>query len=340
MPIIGGRTLGDRVVTQPRRQRPPFLLGQRIKDTFGAGLHGQDPFDSVERMRTEADGAIQGGQQVFAGVRAQQGQDLDGLALALTLVAQQAVEEALSDRPEFREAFAQQDLMLAWIGTGSVRLVLGTLSRLAPREEGMAGHLLDLWAMDDQFPLGDPHRQRLTDVPPRDRIEVLLVRHQAFDVDDAIGDDGQVVRGRGQRDQLRPFLRMPIDGPLLGLPMLPYVGDVGQPPSGYLIEVFQGTEGAAVEEALFDIIKRPFHFAFGLTAPDAARPGGVTVVGSKGEELGIIEWPFIAVPQYHHLEVVVQTGAGHTAQVFKRTHMLPEGGRQILGLDEVQVLPA
>ena len=69
---------------------------------------------------------------------------------------------------------------------------------------------------------------------------------------------------------MRAFLGMPIEGPLLGLAMHADVGDVGQPPGGHLVEMFQGAEGAAVEQACFDVIKRPFDLAFGLAAADAA----------------------------------------------------------------------
>ena len=60
----------------------------------------------------------------------------------------------------------------------------------------------------------------------------------------------------------------------------------------------------------------------------------------EGQEFGIVERPFVAMPQDHDLQVVVQAGAGHAAQVRKGADVFAEGGRQVLRLDEAQVLPA
>jgi len=52
---------------------------------------------------------------------------------------------------------------LARVVAGPMGLVLGTLSDRTAGEEAVAGHLLDLCVVNDQFGLGDTHRQGLTD---------------------------------------------------------------------------------------------------------------------------------------------------------------------------------
>ena len=133
---------------------------------------------------------------------------------------------------------------------------------------------------------------------------------------------------------------MPIQGPLLGLTVDAHVGDIGQPPDGDFVEMFQGAEGAAVEQAFFDVIERPLHFAFCLAPPDAASSRRKAVVGGEGEELRIVERPFIAVPQHHDLHVVVQASAGHAAQMFEGADVFAQSRRQVLGLDKTQILAA
>ena len=65
-------------------------------------------------------------------------------------------------------------------------LLHAPLPRGRAREERVPGDLLDLRAVDDHFGLGHPHRQHAADVPPRHRVAVLPVGHQALDVDGAI----------------------------------------------------------------------------------------------------------------------------------------------------------
>ncbi len=207
-------------------------------------------------------------------------------------------------------------------------------------EETVASDFIDLLAVDDQFGLGDAHRQRLADMPPGNRVKVLPIDDVAFDVDDAVVDDGNVIRRGRQRDQVGELLRMPVEWSLLGLSMNAHVGDIGQPPGGDLVEMFQRAKRPAIQQALFRIIKRPFHLPFRLAAAHAASVRGEAIVRGEGEELGIVERPFIAVPQHHNLHVVVQAGSGHTAQMFKSADVLAQSGRQVLGLDEAKILSA
>lgn len=88
-----------------------LLVGQGFQNAPGRGLGGENPLDGVDGVSIEADGAFQGGEQVVACVGAQQRQHAAGLALAIALVAQQAVEEAAGDGAQLAEAFTQQRLL-------------------------------------------------------------------------------------------------------------------------------------------------------------------------------------------------------------------------------------
>jgi hypothetical protein len=203
----------------------------------------------------------------------------------------------------------------------------------------MTGDLLDPRAVDDQLRLTNAYRQRLADVTPRHRIEVLLVADVAFHVDDPVGNGGDVIGRGGQCDQVGPFLCPPIKRPLPGLTMNTHIGDVGQPPRRHLVEMLQGAEGAAIEQVGLGIPERSLDLALGLTPPHPASLRCEAVVRGEGEELGVVQRPLVAVPQHHHLHVVVQTGGSDAPQVLKGANVFAQGGRQILRRDETQVLP-
>ena len=59
----------------------------------------------------------------------------------------------------------------------------------------------------------------------------------------------------------------------------------------------------------------------------------------EGQELRVVQRPLVAVPQHHDLHVVVQAGPGRAAEMLEGPDVFAQGGRQILGLDEAQVLP-
>ena len=128
---------------------PLFGIGQCVEKTLRPCLRGQDAFDGVERMGAKADGPFQGGEPIRVRVRRQQCQHFDRLTLALTLIAHQASEEALRHRSEFGKALAQQDLVLAGIGTGPMRLLFGTLPGRATWPESMASDFVNLGTVDD-----------------------------------------------------------------------------------------------------------------------------------------------------------------------------------------------
>ena len=101
-----------------------------------------------------------------------------------------------------------------------------------------ASHFIDVRTVDDQFALGDANGKRQANVSPGDRVAVLLVNDAAFDIDHAVLDHRDVVRRGRQHQQVRLFLGVLIDGPLLGLPMDTLIGGLRQPASGHRVEVF------------------------------------------------------------------------------------------------------
>ena len=103
--------------------------------------------------------------------------------------------------------------------------------------------------------------------------------------------------------------------------------------------MLQRVEGAAVEQAGFDIVELPFDFALRLRPAHAAGLRPEAVVGGEGQELGVVEGAVGVVTQHHGLEVVVQADAGDAAQMMEGVHVFAQGRRQVHRLDEAQVLP-
>ena len=98
--------------------------------------------------------------------------------------------------------------------------------------------------------------------------------------------------------------------------------------------MLQRVEGAAVEQAGFDIEELPLDFALGLRPAHPAGLRAEAVVGGEGEELGVVQGAVGIVPQHHRFEVVVQADAGHAAQMMEGMHVLAQRGRQIHRLDQ------
>ena len=81
-------------------------------------------------------------------------------------------------------------------------------------------------------------------------------------------------------------------------------------------------------------VERPFHLALGLGPPRPAGHGAEAVVGSKGQEARVIARLVAVVGGDHDLEVVVQAGGGHAAEVREGADVLTQRRLEILGLDE------
>ena len=119
----------------------------------------------------------------------------------------------------------------------------------------MAGDFVEADRVDDDFALGDAHRQHLADVRPGHGVEVQPMGDEAFDVDVAIDDQGRVEVAGGQRQQLRPFAFVAVARRFLEVAQDARIGDVRQPPGRHLVEMLQRLEGAAVEQVGFDVVE-------------------------------------------------------------------------------------
>jgi hypothetical protein len=141
----------------------------------------------------------------------------------------------------------------------------------------MTGDVLDAGRVDDDFLVGDAHRQHLADERPRHRVEVQAIGDVAFDVDVAIKDQGGIEVGSRQRHQLRLFALPALERRFLEVTQTAHVGDLGQPPGGDLIEMVQGIEGAAIQEVGFGVVELAFDLALRLNrqlrAITICRPG-------------------------------------------------------------------
>jgi hypothetical protein len=204
----------------------------------------------------------------------------------------------------------------------------------------MPADFLDLGTVNDDLGLGHPDRQCAADVPPWHGVAVLAVGDQPLDVDHTVDHRPDVIGLRRQRNQVGHFLLMQLRRRLAELPQFADVGDIGQPPGGDLIEMIQRLEGPAVEQAGLDVEEWPLHFSFGLRPPGPAGDRSETVVGGEGQEPRVVNRHVILVAGHHDFHIIMQACCGHTAQMGEGARVLAQGGRQILGLDESQILAA
>jgi len=61
-----------------------------------------------------------------------------------------------------------------------------TLTRHMARERQVASQFVKLWSIDDQLVVADPQRQDVPYVLPGNRILVVPVAHEPFDIDRAV----------------------------------------------------------------------------------------------------------------------------------------------------------
>src|SRR5205823_12959300 len=125
---------------------------------------------------------------------------------------------------------------------------------------------------------------------------------------------------------------------LLGLAMHAYVGDVGQPPGGGIVEMLQGAELPAAQQVSLDIMERPLALPLRLGPVRSAGPRPKTVVGGESQEARVVDRLVVLVTLHHYLEVVVQAGGGHAAQVREGGDVLAQRRLEVLSADEAHIL--
>jgi hypothetical protein len=131
--------------------------------------------------------------------------------------------------------------------SGMMALDGSTNAGVRAGREGMASDLLQTDRVDNDFALGDAHGEDLTNVRPRHGVQVESMREVALDAHVAINDLGGVEVAPRQGQQVRLFALMTLPRRFLEVAQDTDISDVGQPPSGHLVEMLQRVEGAAVE---------------------------------------------------------------------------------------------
>ena len=272
-------------------------------------------------------------------IRSQQAQHPCRFLFAIAPGSHQLLEKDNPCRPELGEPLFQQFVFLMVIPAGGVLRQAALLSTGSRSVQFMAGDLLHVRAVDDQFLLGDAYRQQFSDPLPRHRVEVLQVRHLAFRVHRPVKDLGRVVGPRRQTQQVRFLFLVQIDGPPFGFPVNAHIGGLGEPLCCDLVQVLQRSERAAVEQVLFEICKWSLHLAFGLRPMWPACPWLKPVVRGEGQKSGVVDRLVAIVARHHDFHVVVQAGGRRASQILKRSHVFSDGRGKVLCLYKPQVLP-
>src|SRR5512135_2399390 len=149
----------------------------------------------------------------------------------------------------------------------------------------MPGDLLDLGTVNDHLVLRDPHWEHGPNVPPGHGVAVLTVGDQTLDVDRAVDHRPDVIGLYRQRDQVRQFLLMQLQGCLARVPQFTDVGDVGQPPGSGLIELVETLEAATIKQTCFYICKWSLDFPLGLGPSGPTSDRSEAVMSGKGQKL-------------------------------------------------------
>src|SRR6266540_2211513 len=122
MLVVTGRARPDRFFAKTGIERFPMQVGEFVEQGFWLGASSEDAPDRRQGEGAEADGTLQGLAHVVALILGHEPQELLGLPFALALLGKQAVEELHSDRAEFAEALAQDQLAFGGVGGGMVAL--------------------------------------------------------------------------------------------------------------------------------------------------------------------------------------------------------------------------
>ena len=318
-------------------QRFLLLPADRLPGRFGHSLHGENPFQRRERVGVIPHRPLHGGQDVSAVIGLQQQQHALGLMFAATLLLQHSFQEADGHLTQFGVSLAEQLELLTLVAGRPMGWLQLTLAGLTNQQQVLS-HLPNLVIINEQFPLADPHRQQLTDQLPGCGVLVITVVDATFRIDDAIHDFCRVVITRRKRQQVWQFLGVCIDGTFLGRAMRADVGHVGQPPPRDLVQVFQTAEAATIEQARFHIVKRSFHFTFGLGTPRTTGPRPEAIVRGERQEAGVVDRLAVLPPRDDHLHVVVQALGRQTSQMPEGPDVLADRGLEVLPLGKTEIL--
>src|SRR5436305_15347905 len=94
----------------------------------------------------------------------------------------------------------------------------------------------------------------------------------------------------------------------------------------------------ATQQVCLGLMEGPFALPLGLWPVRPAGPRSKAVVRGERQEARIVDRLVVLVTLHHDLEVVIQTGRGHSAQVRESGDVLAEGGVEVLAGDEAHIL--
>src|SRR5579884_579606 len=328
--VIGRGTRSQRSPAQYLVQMVTRIDGQRFHRRAWPGLRGQNALHCRPREGAIPYGSLQRASQILAAINGQQTEYAPGFVFAVAPGAQQFVEEANSVGPELGETLLQQLAFVQVIASRSVRRQAVTLSTDSGGKQLMPGDLLYVRAVDDQFVLGDAHRQQFADALPGHGVEVLQIQDVAIGVHGAVENAGRVVRPSGQREQMRLLLLEQVDWPPFGFPMHAYIGCFGQPAQGHLVQMLQGGEGPPVQQVGFDIPEWPLDLPLRFGPARATGPWPKGIMRGEGKEAGVVDRLIAIVSSDDHLHVVVETGGRQPLKVLESAHVFADGVSKVL----------
>ena len=94
--------------------------------------------------------------------------------------------------------------------------------------------------------------------------------------------------------------------------------------------MLQRSEGPAIQQVGFYMLKWSLYLALGLRTMRPAGPWLEAVMSGESEKAGVIDGLVAVVTGYYHLHVVVETGRRQSLEVFEGAGVFADGGREIL----------
>ena len=85
-------------------------------------------------------------------------------------------------------------------------------------------------------------------------------------------------------------------------------------------------------------MERPFDFPFRLRTINLTSPRSIAIVSGEGQEPRVVDRLSVFPTSDDNFHVVVETGRGHSTEMFKGGDVLADGGLEVLSIGEVNVL--
>jgi len=200
----------------------------------------------------------------------------------------------------------------------------------------MLGDELHLGAIDQDFMLGCLETQDVGDVLGGDGVMVCFKRDEAVGPADPKGDFGAVI-GMA-RQGLKHFLAKEFQGGTPGCVVDVQIGLLLKPPPGSGPEIIQVLEVSSIEEIPLYVLKRRLDFTLRFRPALSARNGFALIMGDKGGEGGIEDWPPAFPSEHHGLFTIVETFLWHPTVIFEGILMSSDQAVEVMADRKVDVL--